>query len=635
MSSVTAVKIWIGLSIFATSAGWVLSCLGCLNLAGYIVLGVVALVMIVGLWLNGQPKGRPLRFNWNWAKMRRRFSGSFPLAFLLLAVLAFLGGILYPPSNHTALDYRIPRVLNWLAEGQWHWIWTPNPRLNTRACGIEWLSAPMLLVFKSDRLLFLLNWIPFLLLPGLLFSVLTRLGVRARVAWMWMWILPTGYVILLQAGSTGNDAFPMVYGLAAVDFALRAWKSRRASDLWYSGLALALLTGAKASNLPLCLVWAVLVAPLWRLLWEKRSETGAAAVLALLVSVAPTVLMNLAYCHSWSGLNIEKQGIDMANPLVGLWGNPIMLLVNNLCPPFFPMANWWNQHALEYVPGFLLRPLLNNFEPPFHQLWEIPTEDWAGIGPCVSVLMLIATVWAGIGFLRRRPARVWNLPFPRWVWKLALIAPWISLGAFCAKSGMVTPGRLIAPYYPLLLPALLVGAEQSALVRKNWWCGLTWLTFLVALVVLIITPGRPLWPARSCLARVLAADPGNRFVARGLATYDAYAVRWDPLGDLRAALPPDLKVVGMLAGPGDIDISLWRPYGTRRVANISPHEQGFEQIKAGKIKYAVVSDETFRLEGVNFDDWARKTRAVEITNTIVTTTVSAGPQKWILVRFPD
>ena len=80
--------------------------------------------------------------------------------------------------------------------------------MNNRPCGLEWLSAPLLLFTKSDRGLFLVNFLPFLLLPGLIFSVLTRLGVRARVAWHWMWLLPTGYNFLLQGGSLGNDTDP-------------------------------------------------------------------------------------------------------------------------------------------------------------------------------------------------------------------------------------------------------------------------------------------------------------------------------------------------------------------------------------------------------------------------------------------
>ena len=133
--------------------------------------------------------------------------------------------------------------------------------MNDRACGIEWLSAPVLLFTHSTRGLFLINFLPFLLLPGLVFSVFTQLGVRARVAWHWMWLLPTGYNFILQAGGNANDTFPAVYALAAVDFGLRAWKSRRPADLWHSLLAAALLTGAKASNLPLLLPWAIVIFP--------------------------------------------------------------------------------------------------------------------------------------------------------------------------------------------------------------------------------------------------------------------------------------------------------------------------------------------------------------------------------------
>ena len=78
----------------------------------------------------------------------------------MFALLIFLGGVIYPPTNYTGLTYRVERVLQWLDHGQWWWIHTPNYRMNDRACGIEWLYAPLLLVTKSDRALFLVNFIP-------------------------------------------------------------------------------------------------------------------------------------------------------------------------------------------------------------------------------------------------------------------------------------------------------------------------------------------------------------------------------------------------------------------------------------------------------------------------------------------
>jgi len=169
-----------------------------------------------------------------------------------------VGGAIHAPGNYTGLAYRAGRVLQWLAHGHWFWIDTADYRMNDRACGIEWLSAPVLLFTHSTRGLFLINFLPFCFAG----FDLQRLHATRRphaVAWHWMWLLPTGYNFILQAGGIANDTFPAVYALAAVDFALRAVKSRHLSPvtchshLWHSLLAAALLTGAKASNLPLLL----------------------------------------------------------------------------------------------------------------------------------------------------------------------------------------------------------------------------------------------------------------------------------------------------------------------------------------------------------------------------------------------
>src|SRR6266568_1605598 len=299
-----------------------------------------------------------------------------------------------------------------------------------------------------------------------------------------MWLLPTGYNFLLQAGSIANDTFPTVYALAAVDFGCRAWVSRRPADLWLSLLAAGLLTGAKASNLPLLLPWAIVLVPLWPLLKAKPVAALAVAALAALVSFVPTALLNVIYCGDWSGLTLERAGMEMKNPLVGLWGNGLLLLLNNLVPPFFPQAAWWNQAALSILPQALVGPLVANFEQGFHLLFEMPTEDWAGIGFGLSWLLVAAVVAAfWLGPCRRNRSAtcfdcdrqhdgsdatgpVFQSPANKATWEASrrmpaalrrwvLIAPWAALAAYSMKSGMITGARLISPYYPLLLPLVL------------------------------------------------------------------------------------------------------------------------------------------------------------------------------------
>jgi hypothetical protein len=548
--------------------------------------------------------------------------------------LIFVGGALYAPSTHTALTYRLPRVLQWLAEGKWHWIYTSNFRMNDRACGIEWLTAPVLLFTNSDRALFLLNFIPFLLLPGLTFSLCTRLGVRGRVAWQWMWLLPTGYNFLVQAGSAANDTFPAVYALAAVDFACRAWSTRRVSDFWLSLLSIGLLSGAKASNLPLMLPWAILALALWPLLKRRLLTTLAVALLAALVSFLPTAILNIYYCHDWSGLKLENAGMDMKNPVVGVWGNSLLFLLDNFVPPFFPAAGWWNQSALSILPRAIVAPMAANFEAGFHRLGEMPTEDWVGLGLGVSLLMAVAAIGGMAVRSVRQVGRVehdGDLPKP--LRRLILIAPWLALLAYCMKSGMVSGARLISPYYPLLLPLLIAGAGQSRIIRARWWRILVCLVLCVAFPVVILTPGRPLWPAKTVLSRLASLKPGSRLISRPLEVYTVYAQRPDPMAGVRTLLPKGLTMVGFLGTPDDIDISFWRPFGQKQVKHLLTSDSA-AAIRQRGILYAVVSQFSLAEAGLTLEEWRKQTGAELLASASITQKIVEGPQSWHVVRFP-
>src|ERR1700690_1034342 len=137
MSFMPLVRLWLWVSAFATAAGGILSALGQLNRFGYTILlaGFVFFVFFFRTELGFDFGNNTSR----WRKLGRRFRRPLPLCFAVLAVLIFVGGAWYPPTQYTALNYRLDRVLQWLAHGQWWWIHTPNGRLNTRACGMEWM----------------------------------------------------------------------------------------------------------------------------------------------------------------------------------------------------------------------------------------------------------------------------------------------------------------------------------------------------------------------------------------------------------------------------------------------------------------------------------------------------------------
>src|SRR5580765_53610 len=120
MSFLPTVKVWIWVSALASLAGWTLSPLGQLNAAGYIVFSLAVAVVVFAAREKcalSLPAG-----TCPWKKFSHRFRRAFPLMFLVLAALALLGRVIYPPTNHTGLSYRIPRVLQWLDEDGWFWI---------------------------------------------------------------------------------------------------------------------------------------------------------------------------------------------------------------------------------------------------------------------------------------------------------------------------------------------------------------------------------------------------------------------------------------------------------------------------------------------------------------------------------
>lgn len=622
---------WLCWCAFCDGTGWGLSAIHLLNGWGY----AVSFVLGAFAWWRWPRAGRIPAFpRMNVRKLRARFRRLFPLSFLVLAALAILGGLLHPPNNYDALTYRIPRVLHWLAEGHWKWIHTPDCRMNTRCVGFEWLTAPLFALSRSDRLIFLPNVISFLLLPGLVFSVFTRLGVARRVAWHWMWLVPAGFNFSLQAASATNDLFGAVFALAALDFALRAREGRRLSDVWFSILAAALLTGAKASNLPLLLPCFIALWFSFPLLLARPAASLAVLLVATFSSFVPNAALNAHYCGDWTGSVLEAPRFRIHKPLLGIVGNALTFGLN--CPslPVMPLPKSTGEKlARGMVPARFLESFDHSFANPFGAFWGsgIQTEDGAGLGFGFSFLLVASAIAAwtcrrhsgaiGVGSV---PTML--LPLER---RLLLASPWVSLLVYFANAGMGQEGRLLTPYYPLLLPLLLAGPAQRSVVRRSWWRWCAILTFFMAASLLIMSPARPLVPAWRLLHRW---GSRNAFLARSEAAYLANAHRYDGLGPVRDLLPDGIERVGFVSSGNDIEPSLWRPFGQRRVEYVLPGDTqaGLRQIG---LRYVVLGGEALRDRGQSLDSWLKAYHAEKVGQLVLTRTFPPYvPVDWYVVK---
>ena len=401
------VVIWIWLCAWLNCAGWTLSWLHQLNAGGY----AVALALgLAGLLVWHRRTGVPLMPAIHWPKLRRRFRRGFPLAFLILASMAFIGGATHPANNWDTLAYRTPRVLHWLADQQWHWIYSKFPRLNTRTVGFEWLTAPVMLFTGTDRFIFLINVICFLLLPGRIFALFTRLGVRPRAAWHWMWLFPSGYGYVLQAGAVVNDMCGAFMTLTAVEFALRARRAMKISDLWTSGLAAMLMVSVKAFNLVLLLPWLIAVWPALKLSWRRPLATLAVVLLALGASMLPTALANIIYAGDWTAKSIDKVGGGDAKVL--LLANALNQPIANLAPPVFPFRIQWENFVQRHTPARLGEEMRANTEGGLAK-FQIPDRGirWPRLRPLAAAFVFARKKIPRPRIFHARPFPAWNTGF--------------------------------------------------------------------------------------------------------------------------------------------------------------------------------------------------------------------------------
>jgi hypothetical protein len=604
------------IAAFLQCAGWLLSALHQLNTPGY---AVVLVLLATFLWWN--------RACLNPGRIRAaRFRRTFPRVFLALALLATLGGAIHPPANYDGLTYRIPRVLHWLAEGQWHWIHSTFHRLNVRSTGWEWLAAPVLSLGRSYRWLFLINSAAYLLLPGLAFSVFTRLGLRRMVAWHWMWLMPAGLCYLLQAGSISNDSYAAVYALAALDFALRAAESRKPSDVWLSILCAALLSSSKLVNLPLLLPCLIAIVPQLGLLRARLIATAGVVLCATAASFIPIAVLNWKNCGDWSAISVEQGHPPRGGPLLFIPINAVGLTVQNLAPPIFPMSGSWNARIERKLPASFLKRLEGDFERPtsFFTLGQMEIEEGAGLGLGITLLLLVS---AAAGFGRCQLSH-----FTRYQWIL-LLSPWVSLLAFLDKCSVGDQSRLVAAYYPLLIPLFLCGPRLSHVVRTRWWRGAAFCAVALSMLPLVVSPARPLWPALTVLNKLDAAHSQRGLLRRANDVYSVYAGRADAFAPARDQLPPGLKVLGVITWD-DPESSLWLPIGSRRIEHVLASDS-LDYLRGRGIEYVLVSPAILESHfSQTFDEWAARMRVQRLKTIPLLLRAAVGSTDWILVRLP-
>ena len=517
--------------------------------------------------------------------------------------MSFVSGILCAPYNSDTYAYRFPRVLHWLGQGKWHWIHTADMRMNVVGCGYEWFVAPVMLFTRTDRYLFLINWVSYLMLPGLIFCVFRFLGLRLRVAWWWAWLLSSGWCYVMQSASVANDGLAVVYTLAAVALAMKSRETGKARDLWLSLLAAALLTGIKQTAIPLAALWLLAAWPERRIAFSNPKTFFAMAVSSLLVSGVPIIFFNFLHTGTWSGVSTMQAEypdwhIQLDSPFWGIVGNAFCIPIQNLLPPFFPWSGAWN-HAM----GDFLTTSFGSHFHSFESFGAVSpgvSESSAGIGLAIVLMTLIS-----IGAVRKDKT---GLQIKCSRLQLALrLCPWILLAIFMAKVGEAQNARHLAAYYIFFFPSLLASAGHEKLVRKTWWQKMALLCMASSVLLLVINPVRPLFPAVTVTQQLAAGRPHSKIFST---LRDAYTVSrsFRNAGQqIKEEMPLDEPLVGYAAiGNARFEPALWLPFGVRRVERVIRTDSPEQLAKQG-IHYVVI--ENYPSLNCSIDEWMARYHA--------------------------
>ncbi len=615
---------WIIFAVTCNVSGWLLSALLLLNATGFLVTIPLIHFTIARLCGVQFPTFRKPVIRW------RRWKRLLPAGFLLIAVLAILGGILHAPNNMDALHSRMPRVAHWLMAERWEWFPANNNAHNTRSCGFEWMSAPIISFTGTDRFITAINSITFLLLPGVCFGVLRGMGVSRKVSWAWMWLMSVGYCFALQAGGVGNDLTPSFFAAAAFAFGFR-WKSTRS----YSSFALAMaavgaMTAYKPSTLPLLLPFAVIFFGMWKPALAQPIRTLVLAVFIVFGSFLPTAALNIRECGDWTGLQAENTAFAQVEPLVGVAGNLINAPLQNLAPPVFPLAGKWNAFFLSLFPEEFKAAMKRNFEPTGAEfiLPDIQGEEWAGIGAGITHLLIITAIMT---WFKGRPCRGPASKRRLWLYTALFVT---ALLVYFAKTGLFTVARHISPYYIFLITLVLLALRPDYAMRSIFWKWAAGVAMASTLVMVIITPSRPLWPAK-WFFKQFGDPPSSQIIQRAALGYSIYADRSNALGPMRNALPEDARDIGFISFGAGSEMPFWKPYGKMRVHHIRPGDSVSDLRQKG-MRHIVINSASFELMmGRKPEDWANDQGGKIILRFPIQITAQGGVFDWLLVELPD
>jgi len=190
----------------------------------------------------------------------------------------------------------------------------------------------------------------------------------------------------------------------------------------------------------------------------------------------------------------------------------------------------------------------------------------------------------------------------------------------------------MAPFYVLLAAPFLAGTgAHIEVLRKRWWHSACMMVFILAALLIVVCPSRPLWPAVSLLHAAGAGQSSQPLIRRAWTVYSVYGQRGDAFEPVRTKLPTNANPLGLVTSD-DPETSLWRPFGSRSILHVTRTDTAEDLQRLG-IQYVLISGlvlkDSFNL---SLEQWLAQNNAELIERWMLELRAGRGPSEWFLVK---
>ena len=597
-------KIFVFLVGYLAIAGWGLSGIHQLRWIGIASLpGVALAVLLARRWL---PPGAPF-----WRGLRE------PLAygpFLLVGGLVLLGHCLYPPTMLDSLTYRLPRLFLWLQHGDLFHFISSDDRMNCMPQTWGLITLP-LVQLAADHLIWLWTFASWIVLYLLAYDWALELNGEVQKSRRMAFIASTSTFAVLQAASSATDLFAGVMTLLALRFVMNFERTRDWPEIHWAVWSFCMATGTKPHfsvfGLPLVVwffaspakpwrafrwVWLPLLLPVW-----------------LLCSSLPSFVLNSQTYGSWAGPSQDASPAGPSRVWNCLLGTTLVGW-QSLQPPVNPLASAALNHKIdEKVAESGWNKQVTRFNLRFHQ---VSIVDTAALGLVTSLLFFVGIFLA----LRRNPDAWCSWPL------LALAAGFVAMELALSQFVSFNSGRVYAGFLYWGLPLALLGWNR---MRPGTLKLAMYLSLGSSLIVILLYPSHPLWPAR-WIQQKLATSPRFHSAAEALATYLRYADRATTGEEIMQVIPAGESQVVLLVGEDRPLLPLMRPFYPNRLWRFLPAHAMPEELSLMGARYVVVGGGA-RVAYPELCDYLATSSDYEmVVQRDYTSKLERGPETWTL-----